>query len=97
DVYWQLQDPDTDAGYLNQNDITTLIQRDGFRFWGSRTCSDDPQFAFENYTRTAQILADTMAEGHMWAVDKDLTPGLARDIIEGINAKMREMTQGNYL
>lgn len=97
DVYWQLQDPDTDAGYLNQNDITTLIQRDGFRFWGSRTCSDDPQFAFESYTRTAQILADTMAEGHMWAVDKDLTPGLARDISEGINAKMREMTQGNYL
>ncbi|CAI3162973.1 Putative prophage major tail sheath protein [Acinetobacter calcoaceticus] len=97
DVYWQLQDPDTDAGYLNQNDITTLIQRDGFRFWGSRTCSDDPLFAFENYTRTAQILADTMAEGHMWAVDLPLTPGLARDIIEGINAKMREMTLSNYL
>lgn len=97
DVYWQLQDPDTDAGYLNQNDITTLIQRDGFRYWGSRTCSDDPLFAFENYTRTAQILADTMAEGHMWAVDLPLTPGLARDIIEGINAKMREMTLSNYL
>ncbi|MEX5741566.1 phage tail sheath protein [Acinetobacter baumannii] len=97
DVYWQLQDPDTDAGYLNQNDITTLIQRDGFRYWGSRTCSDDPLFAFENYTRTAQIIADTMAEGHMWAVDLPLTPGLARDIIEGINAKMREMTLSNYL
>ncbi|RSO57726.1 phage tail sheath protein [Acinetobacter lactucae] len=97
DVYWQLQDPDTDAGYLNQNDITTLIQRDGFRYWGSRTCSDDPLFAFENYTRTAQILADTMAERHMWAADLPLTPGLAKDIIEGINAKMREMTQSNYL
>jgi len=97
DVYWQLQDPDTDAGYLNQNDITTLIQRDGFRFWGSRTCTADPLFAFENYTRTAQILADTMAEGHMWAADLPLTTGLARDITEGINAKMREMTQGNYL
>lgn len=97
DVYWQLQDPETDAGYLNQNDITTLIQHDGFRFWGSRTCSDDPLFAFENYTRTAQILADTMAEGHMWAADLPLTPGLAKDIIEGINAKMREMTQSNYL
>ncbi|KAA8734908.1 phage tail sheath protein [Acinetobacter qingfengensis] len=97
DVYWQLQDPTTDAGYLNQNDITTLIQRDGFRFWGSRTCTDDPLFAFENYTRTAQILMDTMAEGHMWAVDKPLTPGLAKDIIEGINAKLRELTLGNYL
>lgn len=97
DVYWQLQDPDTDAGYLNSHDITTLIQRDGFRFWGSRTCSADPLFAFENYTRTAQILSDTMAEGHMWAADLPLTPGLSRDITEGINAKMREMTLGNYL
>ena len=97
DVYWQLQDPNTDAGYLNQNDVTTLIQRDGFRFWGSRTCTNDPLFAFENYTRTAQILADTMAEGHMWAADKPLTPTLAKDIIEGINAKMREMIQSDYL
>lgn len=36
DVYWQLQSMETDAGYLNTNEITTLIQRDGFRFWGSR-------------------------------------------------------------
>ncbi|WP_111895918.1 phage tail sheath protein [Acinetobacter sp. MB5] len=96
DVYFQLQDSTTDANYLNEHEVTTLIQRDGFRFWGSRTCSDDPLFAFENYTRTAQILADTMAEGHMWAVDKPLTPSLARDIIDGINAKLREMT-GTYL
>ena len=34
DVFWQLQSMDTDAGYLNSNEITTLIQRDGFRFWG---------------------------------------------------------------
>ena len=26
---------------------------------------DDPLFAFESYTRTAQILADTMAEAHI--------------------------------
>ncbi|MGL6445212.1 phage tail sheath subtilisin-like domain-containing protein [Aeromonas veronii] len=61
-VFWSLQDPDTDAGLLNADDITCLIQAEGFRFWGSRTCSDDPLFAFENYTRTAQILADTIAE-----------------------------------
>lgn len=91
DVYWDLQDPNTDAGMLNANEVTTLIQRDGFRFWGSRTCSSEPLFAFENYTRTAQILADTIAEAHMWAVDKPMHPSLARDIIEGINAKFREL------
>lgn len=64
DISWDLQSPATDAGVLNSNDVTTLINEKGFRFWGSRTCSADPLFAFENYTRTAQVLADTMAEAH---------------------------------
>lgn len=97
DVFWDLQDPATDAGLLNQNDVTTLIRKDGFRFWGSRCLSDDPLFAFENYTRTAQVLMDTMAEAHMWAVDKPLNPSLARDIIEGIRAKMRSLVSQGYL
>ena len=97
DVTWDLQDPATDAGYLNSNQITTLIQQDGFRFWGSRTCSDDPLFPFENYTRTAQIMADTIAEAHMWAVDKPLHPSLASDLIEGIRAKLSDLTNNGYL
>ncbi|WGL97193.1 phage tail sheath protein [Arsenophonus sp. aPb] len=97
DLSWDLQDPDTDAGLLNENDITTLIRHNGFRFWGSRTCSDDPLFQFESYTRTAQILADTMADAHMWAIDKPLSPSLVRDIIEGINAKLRTMKTLGYL
>lgn len=97
DVFWQLQSMDTDAGYLNSNEVTTLIQSNGLRFWGSRTCTDDPLFAFENSTRTSQVLADTMAEGHMWAVDKPLHPSLARDIVEGINAKFRDLKTQGYI
>ncbi|QZA52575.1 phage tail sheath protein [Pseudomonas sp. 2hn] len=97
DVFWDLQNPATDANYLNSNEVTTLINADGFRFWGSRTCTEDPLFAFENYTRTAQVLADTMAEAHMWAMDKPMHPSLVRDIIEGINAKFRELVAGGYL
>ncbi|WP_321346585.1 phage tail sheath protein [Halopseudomonas oceani] len=96
-VYWDLQNPATDAGYLNENDITTLVRADGFRFWGSRTCSDDPLFAFESSTRTAQVLADTIAEAHLWAVDKPMHPSLVRDILEGINAKFRELKSGGYI
>ena len=97
DVFWDLQNPATDAGQLNANEVTTLINNKGWRFWGSRTCSADPLFAFENYTRTAQVLADTMAEAHFWAVDKPLHPTLARDIVEGVNAKFRELVAGGYL
>ena len=97
DVFWDLQNPATDANYLNANEVTTLIQENGFRFWGSRTCSADPLFAFENYTRTAQVLADTMAEAHFWAADKPLHPSLVRDLIEGINAKLRELKAQGYI
>ncbi|MFW5408088.1 phage tail sheath protein [Pectobacterium brasiliense] len=96
-VYWDLQVPGTDADLLNQAGVTTLVRKDGFRFWGNRTCSDDPLFLFENYTRTAQVLADTMAEAHMWAVDKPVTATLIKDIIEGIKAKFRELKTGGYI
>ena len=96
-VFWDLQEPGTDADLLNEAGVTTLIRKDGFRFWGNRTCSDDPLFLFENYTRTAQVIADTMAEGHMWAVDKPITPVLIRDIVDGIKAKFRELKTGGYI
>ncbi|MEI2626977.1 phage tail sheath protein [Erwinia aphidicola] len=96
-VFWDLQQVGTDADLLNEASVTTLIRKDGFRFWGNRTCSDDPLFAFENYTRSAQVIADTMADAHMWANDKPLTPTLVRDIIAGINAKFRELINAGYL
>ncbi len=96
-VFWDLQAPGTDADLLNQACVTTLIRKDGFKFWGSRTCSDDPLFLFENYTRTAQVLADTMAEAHLWAVDRPVTPTLVRDMIDGINAKFRELKSAGLI
>ncbi|ANI81785.1 phage tail sheath protein [Kosakonia oryzae] len=96
-VFWDLQESGTDADLLNEAGVTTLIRKDGFRFWGNRTCSDDPLFLFENYTRTAQVIADTMADAHMWAVDKPITATLIRDIIDGINAKFRELKSNGYI
>ncbi|MBS1206440.1 MAG: phage tail protein [Proteobacteria bacterium] len=96
-VFWDLQESGTDADLLNAAGVTTLIRKDGFRFWGNRTCSDDPLFLFENYTRTAQVIADTMADAHMWAVDKPITATLIRDIIDGINAKFRELKSNGYI
>ncbi|WP_270562299.1 phage tail sheath protein [Citrobacter portucalensis] len=96
-VSWDLQEPATDANLLNKAGVTTLIRNDGFKFWGNRTCSDDPLFLYENYTRTAQVLADTMAEAHAWAMDKPITPTLIRDIVSGINAKFRELKSNGYI
>jgi len=97
DVHFDLQDPASDAGLLNAGDVTTLVQMNGYRFWGSRTCSDDPLFAFETATRTAQILADTIADAMAVYVDKPMHASLIKDIIESINAKFRELKASGYL
>lgn len=97
DVFWDLQDPSTDAGVLNAAAVTTLVKANGYRFWGSRTCSDEPLFAFESATRTAQVLADSIADAMMWAIDKPMHPSLVRDIVEGINAKFRELKALGYI
>lgn len=90
-ISFDLQSMANDAGELNLADITTLVRRDGFRFWGNRTCSDEPLFAFETATRTAQVLRDTIAEGLMWAVDKPLRPSLVKDIVSTINHKLSQL------
>ncbi|RKU01820.1 phage tail protein [Burkholderia sp. Nafp2/4-1b] len=97
DVSWDLQDPATDAGYLNEHEVTTLVNRNGFRFWGSRTADADSRFVFESSTRTAQVIADTIAEAQMGVVDGPLNPSLARDIIETINAWFRRQVANGYL
>lgn len=96
-VYWDLEDPNTDSGYLNSHDVTTLIQHQGFRFWGNRTTSDDPRFAFEVYTRTAHFLLDTIINGLFPFIDQPLTMMLARDIIDTINAKLRAEVKAGHL
>ncbi|HHR6441554.1 TPA: phage tail sheath subtilisin-like domain-containing protein [Providencia alcalifaciens] len=97
DVYWSLQDKDTDSNDLNEKGITTLIKYQGYRFWGNRTC-DEETYVFEVYTRTAQILAEMIAEAHFAYVDKPLTPSLVKDIIDGIQKKGDQLvTQGRLL
>ena len=88
----------TTASLLNDADITVLARMNGYRFWGNRTCSDEPLFAFESAVRTAQVLQDTIAQGLVWAIDKPILPGLIRDILETINAKFRELkAQGRII
>lgn len=97
DVSFDIQSANTVANRLNEADVTTLVRRNGFRYWGSRTCADDPLYAFENAVRTEQVLADTIAESHAWAVDKPMSRALIREMVEGINAKFRRMARLGYI
>ena len=93
-ITWDLEDPDTDAGYLNSHQVTTLIRHQGFRYWGNRTCASVAQFAFETSTRTAQILLDTLIQACFPFIDQPLTPFLAKDILDSYNAYLTRVSSG---
>lgn len=96
DVFFDYVSEGTDADILNEAGVTTLIHRNGFRFWGSRTCDDGP-FIFESYTRTAQVVAATIGEGVFEYSDKPMHATLVRDLIESINAKLRDLVRQGFL
>ena len=97
-IFFDLQSADNDAGVLNAAPVTTLVRMNGYRFWGNRTCSDEPLFAFESAVRTSQALQDSIAAGLIWAIDKPVTKGLIGDILETVNANFRALvSQGRIV
>lgn len=97
-IGFDLLGDDHAAGELNNAEITTMVRNNGWRFWGNRTCSDEPMFAFETATRTGQALQDEIANGLTWALDKPLTRVLIKDILETINARFRALVaQGRLI
>lgn len=97
DVFWSLQAENSDANALNSKEVTTLIKRNGFRFWGNRT-TQTSKYIFEVYTRTAQILADSIAEAQFESVDVPLTPTNVKDVVSGISGKLSSLvTKGKLI
>lgn len=99
DIYWDLEDQASEAALLNSKEVTALVRTgSGYRFWGNRTTAEaESQFAFESTVRVAQLLSDTVAQGMLWAIDRPLTPALAKDIIETINGLFRQLKAGGVI
>lgn len=95
---WDLNSADTEMGLINGADVTGLIQRNGLRFWGNRTCSAVPQFAFESAVRTAQALTRMEQDQLLPFIDKPLRKSLIVDLIESLNAAgRREVRSGRLI
>lgn len=90
-VDFTLGDPNARANFLNENEVATIIQQTGYRLWGNRTCSDDPKWAFLSVRRTADMVNESILQGHMWAVDRNITKTYVEDVLEGVNAYLRSL------
>ncbi len=79
------------ANVLNQNEVATIINLDGYRLWGNRTASSDPQWAFLSVRRTADMIEQSLLEAHLWAVDRNITKTYISDVVEGVNNYLRHL------
>ena len=91
-VDFALGDTNARANYLNENSVATIIQKDGYRLWGNRTCASDPKWTFLCVRRTADMINESLLRAHLWAVDRNITKTYLSDVLEGVNAYLRHLT-----
>ncbi len=91
-IDFNLSDTNCAANYLNENEVTTIVHKNGYRLWGNRTTSNDPMWAFLSVRRTADAIYDSIERAHMWAMDRPFSAQLLRDIEGSVNAYLRELT-----
>lgn len=91
-VSFGLSDPLSRANLLNEDEVATIIQKDGFRLWGNRSCTADPLWAFLSVRRTADMIYESVERAHLWAMDRPLSAQLVLDIQNSVQAYLRSLT-----
>lgn len=97
DVFYDIMATGTDADLLNAGNVGTLINRAGFRFWGSRTPAQDTDFLFENYTRTAQLVARRVASIAIQFADKPAYKSILRDLRAAVEKELANLVAENVI
>lgn len=90
-IDFELGDYTSRANLLNELKIATIIREDGFRLWGNRTLSSDEKYCFLNVVRTADMVAESILQGHLWAVDRCITATYLEEVIESVRAYLRSL------
>lgn len=88
-INFNLSDADSEANYLNENEVATIIRMDGYRLWGNRVTSTDPLWSFLSVRRTADAVYDSIEQAFLWAIDRPFSAQLLVDIADSVNSFLR--------
>ena len=92
-VSFGLGDADSEANLLNASQVSTIIRSSGWRLWGNRTCSADPKWQFLSVVRINDKVNEAILRAHLWAVDRNITKTYVSDVVESVNAYLRELVR----
>ena len=97
-VDFSLGDSSCRANYLNEHNIATIINQDGYRLWGNRSTTNEGTYKFLCIRRTADIISDSILQAHLWAVDRNIVKNYLTDVTESVNAFLANLkSQGAIL
>jgi len=88
-VHFAMGDYSSGANLLNEKNVATTINYEGYRLWGNRSTSSDPKWAFLCVRRTADMINESILQAHLWAVDRPITKTYVEDVTEGVNNYLR--------
>ncbi|MBK1868249.1 phage tail sheath C-terminal domain-containing protein [Aestuariivirga sp. YIM B02566] len=85
-------DYDCEANLLNEKNINTVVNWEGWRSWGNHTLSSDEQKRFTPVRRTADMIFDSIIRAALTWMDRPLSQKqLILNIVESSRAYMREL------
>lgn len=90
-IGFTMGDENCQAQLLNDEKISTIIRKNGWRLWGGRSLSADPQFNFLSVARTDDIIVEALQESFLWAVDQGITKTFVDSVLESLNAFLRSL------
>lgn len=85
-IDFSLGDSSCRANYLNEQNIATIINQDGYRLWGNRSTVNEGSYKFLCVRRTADIISDSILQSHLWTVDRNIVKNYLTDVVESVNA-----------
>lgn len=97
-IDFSLGDSSCRANYLNEKNIATIINQNGYKLWGNRSTVNEGAYKFLCVRRTADIISDSILQSHLWAVDRNIVKNYLTDVTENVNAFLANLkSQGAIL
>ena len=90
-IDFALGDSTSRANLLNELQIATTIRHKGLKLWGNQTLSSDQNYLFLPVVRTADMVAESIMQSHLWAVDRCITATYILQVVEGVRNYLRSL------
>jgi phage tail sheath protein FI len=86
-------DFNSQANTLNENNVSTIINLNGFRTWGNRLTDG----SFESTRRIKDVINDSVQDSMLWAQDRSIGSTLVEDVVDSVQAFLDTLVVGGAL